>query len=68
MSKQYKTRQFKNPGNKCLVSTDKGRFYLHLPFSIGRSFSIGDITFTNNGSYYSADRSIPDSWLVDLSH
>jgi hypothetical protein len=65
--KKHTTKQFKNPGNKRLISTDKGKFYLHLPYSIGRSFSIGNVTFTNNGTYYSADRSIPNSWLVDLS-
>jgi hypothetical protein len=65
--KKHTTRQTKNPGNKRLISTDKGRFYLHLPYSIGSTFAIGAVNFTNNGSYYSADKPIPQSWLIDLS-
>jgi len=61
------TKQSKNPGNKRLISTDKGRFYLHLPYSIGSTFAIGSVNFTNNGSYFSADKPIPSSWLIDLS-
>lgn len=55
------------PCRKVTISTPGGAFALALPWSIGRTFSIGHVTFEHNGNTWAPDRPIPPSWFIDLS-
>jgi len=56
-----------NPGRKTGIRACGKTFFLHLPYSIGHSFSIGHVTFHNAGNgTYTPDLPIPESWTVTL--
>ena len=68
-SKKGLTRISKGAGHKILIrdSSNNATFSLHLPYSVGGSFSIGSIQFENVGSCYRPMQAIPASWYVNLN-
>jgi hypothetical protein len=66
--KKYQTSK-RNIAKKTLIRDSlNGKFFtLYLPFSTGKTFSIGQVTFENNGAYYKPMQAIPASWYVDLN-
>jgi len=55
------------PCRKMVISAQGKTFTLALPWSIGRTFTIGPVTFEHNGSAWRPDRPIPESWFIDLA-
>jgi len=54
------------PCRKTPIRAHGKTFTLALPYSIGRTFTIGPITFEHNGSTWVPDRPIPESWTIVL--
>jgi len=67
MRKQTRRVSRATPCRKTTIATPGGTFALALPYSIGRSFTIGHVTFEHNGTTWAPDRPIPASWFIDLS-
>jgi hypothetical protein len=67
--KKYRTSK-RNTAQKTLIrdSLNGKVFTLYLPFSTGKTFSIGEITFANQGNnYYKPMQAIPTSWYINLN-
>ena len=67
--KKYRTSK-RNPAQKTLIrdSLNDKVFTLYLPFSTGKTFSIGELIFENQGNkFYKPMQPIPESWYVDLN-